>query len=106
MVAADRRISPASGEDTLEVQEAMKEAATITAFQNSIRAIRNAARLCMLWNASFAAIEGFLISNKWMEKDVGTGQQAIKLLSDFIYHILSLPERREVEVQEGLLGLH
>ena len=89
-VAADRRISLASGEDALEVHEAMKEAATITAFQNSIRAIREAARLCMPWNASFAAIEGFLISNKWMEKDVGTGQQATKLLSDFTDHVFSL----------------
>ncbi len=90
MVAADRRISLASGEDILEVHEAMKEAATITAFQNSIGAIRNAARLCMPWNSSFAAIEGLLISNKWMDKDVGTGQQAIELLSDFIYHVFSL----------------
>jgi hypothetical protein len=68
----------------------MKEAATITAFQNSHWTIREAARLCMPWNASFAAIEGFLISNKWMEKDVGTGQQATKLLSDFTDHVFSL----------------
>jgi hypothetical protein len=55
MVAADRRISLASGEDTLEVHEAMKEAATITAFQNSIWAIRNADRLCSLSSAAVVA---------------------------------------------------
>jgi hypothetical protein len=68
----------------------MKEAATITAFQNSNWAIREVARLCMPWNASFAAMEGFLLSNKGMEKDVGTGQQATKLLSDFTDHVVSL----------------
>ncbi len=95
---ADRRISLASSEDTLEVHEAMKEAATITAFQNSHWTIREAARLCMPWNASFAAIEGFLISNKWMEKDVGTGQQATKLLSDFTDHVFSLNAEVRVDL--------
>ena len=89
-VAADKRISLASGEDSLEIHEAMREAATLTSFQNSIRAIREAARLTMPWNASFSALEGYLISNSWLAKDIGTSQQAVKTLSDFTDHIFSL----------------
>ena len=89
-VAADKRISLTAGEDALEIHEAMKEAATLSSFQNSLRAIREAARLTMPWNSSFSAAEGYLIANNWLAKDVGSGPQAVKLLSDFTDHVFSL----------------
>lgn len=89
-VAADKRITLSSGEDSFEVREALKEASTLHSFKMSIRAIREAARLTMPWNSSFSALEGFLVANNYMAKDVGSSQQAVTVLSEFSDHVFSL----------------
>jgi hypothetical protein len=89
-LAADKRISLAAGEDSFEVRESLREAASVAAFQTSIRAMREAARLSMPWNSSIPALEGFLISSHWMEKDIGSGQNAVRILSEFTDHVFSV----------------
>ena len=89
-LTADKRISLTAGEDSFEVRESMKEAASMAAFQTSIRVMREAARVSMPWNSSIPALEGYLISNKWMEKDIGEGQSAVRILAEFSDHVFSV----------------
>jgi hypothetical protein len=89
-IAADKRITLGSEDDTFEVRESLKEAASVMAFQTSMRVMREAARLCMPWNSSIAALESYLINNEWLSKDIGTGQAAVRILSEFTDHIFAV----------------
>jgi hypothetical protein len=94
-VEANKRISLAAG-DTMEVGESLQELTSLYAFQQSLRAVRELARLAMPWNGSFAALEGFLVNNIFMARDLGhnlTGP-GIGILARFCDYVFALNSQR------------
>jgi hypothetical protein len=93
-VTATKRISLNSSEDSLEVGDSMKDVLSYSEFKQSLRAARTALHFCLPWNFSIAALEGFLINNHFMQREVGTNSQSIALLSAFCDHVFMLNAER------------
>ena len=94
-VEASKRITLSSCDDSMEVGESLREATTLYAFQQAIRAVRELARFTMPWNHAFAALEGFLVSNNYMARDLGsTNSHSIGVLARFCDHVFALNAAR------------
>ena len=94
-VEASKRLSLAAG-DTMEVGESLQEVTTLYSFQQSLRAVRELARFTMPWNHSFSALEGFLVNNNNMVRDLGSSlnPHAIGVLAKFCDHVFALNSQR------------
>jgi hypothetical protein len=94
-VEASKRITLSASSDSMEVGDSLKEASTLYSFQQALRAVRELARFTMPWNHSFAALEGFLVCNSYMARDLGnTNSHAIGVLAKFCDHIFELNASR------------
>lgn len=94
-VEASKRITLSTSDDSMEVGESLREATTLFAFQQAIRAVRELARFAMPWNHAFAALEGFLVCNGYMARDLGSlNGHSIGVLARFCDHVFALNAAR------------
>jgi len=90
-VEASKRITLSAGSDSMEVGDALKEVTTLYSFQQALRAVRELARFTMPWNHSFAALEGFLVCNNYLARDIGTNNShSAGVLARFCDHVFEL----------------
>jgi hypothetical protein len=94
-VEASKRITLSANDDSMEVGESLREASTLFSFQQAIRAVRELARFAMPWNHAFAALEGFLVCNNYLARDLGSmNSHSIGVLARFCDHIFALNAAR------------
>ncbi len=94
-VEASKRLTLSASDDSMEVGESLKEATTLFAFQQSLRAVRELARFTMPWNHSFAALEGFLVNSNFLSRDLGNhSAYAVGVLGRFCDYVFALNAAR------------
>jgi len=92
--ASGARMVQVLGEEGIAVHDNMKDVSDMAELKLAIRNLRLAAHQAASWNFTFEVLDGFLLSNDYMEKELAGVNKKAAVLSGFVDHILKINAAR------------
>jgi len=100
--ASGARMVQLLGEEGISVSDNMKEVADMGELKLALRNLLRASRQAAYWNYSFEVLEGFLVAQDYLEKELSNIPKKAAIISNFVDHVLKTNAARYVQEAEFL----